>query len=207
MYTIAVKIEGFEKRRRSTAFVHIIIGFFLLIKCFDLHKYYEEKSLTLVLPFAFVATLSLFYGFFRKRFDAEARHNTALRFLQTITFLTFGFLMYRLGKTIDYIGLFLWAFLTLILFFTERKVFQETDIRLTEEGIKVPGSYRDHLVQWSILESVTVRHDFITLFHHGKKYLQYQVMQDLSELEIVKMNAFCKEKIDAHPDLPEGKAI
>ena len=51
-------------------------------------------------------------------------------------------------------------------------------------------------MEWQVLEEVTVRHDFITLFHQGKKYLQYQVMQDLSELEVVKMNAFCKEQIE-----------
>lgn len=196
MFTIAVKIEGMEKRRRSMALVHIIIGFYLFIKCFDLYKYLLQHSLTPLLPFAFMATVSLFYGFFRKRLDAEARHNTALRFLQTVTFLVFGILMYRVGKSIDYIGLFLWAFLTLILFFTERRVFIETAIRISEKGILIPGSYRDHLVQWNLLESVTVRHDFITLFHYGKKYLQYQVMQDLSELEVVKMNAFCMEKIE-----------
>jgi hypothetical protein len=196
MYTIGVKIEGVEKSRRSMALVHIIVGFFLLIKCFELYNYLNEQSFTPILPFAFVATVSLVYGFFRNRFDPLAKQNSALRFLQTVTFLIFGVLMYRVGKNIDYIGLFLWAFLTLILFLTEKKAFQETNILLTEEGIKIPGSYRDHLVQWTLLESVTVRHDFITLFHKGKKYLQYQVMQDLSELEVVKMNAFCKEKIE-----------
>lgn len=196
MYTIAVKIEGIEKRRRSTALVHIIIGFYLLIKCFDLYKYIGEHSVTPTLPFAFVALVSLVYGFFRKRLDAPAHHNAALRFLQTVTFVTFGVLMFRIGRFIDYFGLFLWAFLTVILFFTERNVFSETSIHITGEGITVPGTYRSHLVKWSLLENVTVRHDFITFFHRGKKYLQYQVMQDLSELEVVKMNAFCREKIE-----------
>lgn len=200
MYTIAIKIEGLDKRRRSTSLVHIIIGFYLLIKCFDLYKYLNEVSTTALLPFVLVAAVSLVYGFFRKRFDITARHNAAVRFLQTVTFLIFGFLMYRIGKSLDYIGLFLWAFLTLILFFTEKKAFEETAMLFTEEGIKIPGSYRNHLVQWTVLESVTVRHDFVTLFHHGKKYLQYQVMQDLSELEVVKMNAFCKEKIEQGAD-------
>jgi hypothetical protein len=40
-----------------------------------------------------------------------------------------------------------------------------------------------------------VREDFITLFHVERKYLQYQVLQDLSTLEVAKMNAFCKEKL------------
>ena len=197
MYTVAVKIEGMDKRRRSTGLIHVIMGFYLLIKTLDLYKYLEEKAITPILLFAIVAVVSLVYGFFRRRLDITAKHNAGLRLLQTIAFLSFGALMYRVGNTIDYAGLFIWAFLAFVLFFSEKRVFQETVLTFTSEGIKVPGSYKEHLVEWKILESVTVRHDFITLFHQGKKYLQYQVMQDLSELEVVKMNAFCKEQIEA----------
>ena len=41
-----------------------------------------------------------------------------------------------------------------------------------------------------------MREDFITLFHIRQKYLQFQVLQDLSTLEIAKMNAFCKEQLE-----------
>jgi hypothetical protein len=168
-----------------------------LIKSLDFYKYLGESSVTPIALFTAVAIISLVYGFFRRRLDITAKHNAGIRLLQTISFLSFGILMYRLGKTVDYASLFLWAFLTLLLFFSEKKIFQETLLYFTNEGIKVPGTYKEHLVEWNVLESVTVRHDFITLFHSGKKYLQYQVMQDLSELEVVKMNAFCKEHIEA----------
>jgi hypothetical protein len=197
MLTVAVKIEGMERRRRSTGLIHVIIGFFLLIKTLDFYRYLGETSVTPIALFAAVAIISLVYGLFRRRLDITAKHNPGIRLLQTIAFLSFGILMYRLGKTLDYTGLFIWAFLTLILFFSERKVFQETLLSFTKEGIIVPGTYKEHLVKWNVLETVTVRHDFITLFHRGKKYLQYQVMQDLSELEVVKMNAFCRENIEA----------
>ncbi|HUC82455.1 MAG TPA: hypothetical protein VMR70_16230, partial [Flavisolibacter sp.] len=197
MYTVAVKIEGLEKRRRNTGLIHVIIGFFLLIKSFDLYKYLGERSVTPVILFVFVGLVSLLYGFFRKRLDPRAKHNAGLRLLQTVAFLSFGMLMFRLGQTVDYASLFVWSFLSLILFFSEKKVFQDTLLTFTEEGVKIPGTYREHLVKWDRLESVAIRHDFITLFHLEKKYLQYQVMQDLSELEVVKMNAFCKEKIEA----------
>ena len=197
MYTVAVKIDGLEKRRRSTGLIHVIMGFFLLIKSLDLYKYLDEKSVTPILPFVAVAFVSLVYGFFRRRLDLPAKHNPGLRLLQVVAFASFAVLMFRIGRTIDVIGLSIWSLLALVLFFTEKRVFQESLITFTEEGIRIPGSYKEHLVDWKVLESVTIRHDFITLFHQGKKYLQYQVMQDLSELEVVKMNAFCKEQIEA----------
>ncbi|MDQ3277832.1 MAG: hypothetical protein M3Q06_05875 [Bacteroidota bacterium] len=196
MYTIAVKIEGMDRRRRSTSLVHAIVGFFLLIKSFDLYNYLDGRSLMPLLPFLLVSVTSLFYAFFRNRVDITAKHNAGLRLLQTVTFFSFAFLMMRLGQSMDYISLFIWGFLTLILFFSEKRVFKETVIQLTENGVVIPGTYREYMVDWQMLEDVVVRQDFMTLFHRGKKYLQYQVLQDLSELELVKMNAFCKEQIE-----------
>lgn len=196
MYTVAVKIEGMDRRRRSTSLVHAILGFFLLIKSFDLYQYLENSSLLPALPFLLVGSVSLLYAFFRTRFDITAKHNAGLRLLQTVTFFSFGIVMFRLGKNFDYISLFIWSILTFILFFSEKRIFKETVINIAETGVLIPGSYRDYLVEWQTLESVVVRHDFITLFHQGKKFLQYQVLQDLSELELVKLNAFCKEQTE-----------
>ncbi len=196
MYTVTVKIEGIDRRRRSTSLVHAILGFFLVIKSFDLYHYLDSRSIVPMLPFLLIGAVSLFYAFFRNHVDITAKHNAGLRLLQTVTFFSFGFLMFRIGRSIDYISLFIWGFLTLILFFSEKRVFKDTVLSFTEKGVSIPGTYRDYLVEWDTLESVVVRHDFITLFHRGKKYLQYQVLQDLSELELVKMNAFCRERIE-----------
>ncbi|HEV7331143.1 MAG TPA: hypothetical protein VGN63_08900 [Flavisolibacter sp.] len=185
-----------DRRRRSTSLVHAIVGFFLLIKSFDLYNYLFGSSLVPLLPFLLVGVMSLFYAFFRNRVDITAKHNSGLRLLQTVTFFSFGFLMMRIGQSMDYIGLFIWGFLTLILFFSEKRVFKDTLLQLTEKGIVIPGTYREYLVDWQTLEDVVVRNDFVTLFHRGKKFLQYQVLQDLSELELVKMNSFCREMID-----------
>jgi len=199
MYTIAVKIEGMDRRRRSTSLVHAILGFFLLMKSVDLYHYIQSRSIVPAIPFIAVGVVSLVYAFFRTRIDITAKHNAGLRLFQTVAFFSFGFVMLRLGKSIDYISLFVWGFLTLILFFSEKRIFNETVLTFSENGVLIPGTYRDHLVAWSSLESVVARHDFITLFHRGKKYLQYQVLQDLSELELVKVNAFCKEQIEKQP--------
>jgi hypothetical protein len=100
------------------------------------------------------------------------------------------------GRPNDYVGVFVFVLLCIVLMFSERRIFQETTIFFTEEGIKIPGYYKDHLVKWEELSEVIVREDFLTIFNTNKKYLQYQVMQDLSTLEVAKMNAFCKEKVE-----------
>jgi len=96
--------------------------------------------------------------------------------------------------------------LCIVLMFSERKIFNDTTVYLNEDGIKIPGYYRDHLVKWNEVSEIVVREDFLTIFKNNKKYLQYQVVQDLSTLEVAKMNAYCKEKVEGQRQKVEAKS-
>lgn len=195
MYSVVVKIDGIESRRRSAGLLHIIIGFFLILKSITYIEYLVYKDVLPVFPFLLIGCFSIFYGLFRKKIDFTYHYNYWLRLLQVLTFTALGMIMVKVGETMDYVGVFAFAFLSMLLLFSERKIFQETALLMDEAGITIPGYYRDHLVKWQELTDVTVREDFITLFHIKQKYLQYQVIQDLSAIEVAKMNDYCREMI------------
>ncbi|HEY0067876.1 MAG TPA: hypothetical protein VGB46_10950 [Flavisolibacter sp.] len=196
MLSITVKIEGVERRKRSASLLHIVAGCFLIAKGADYYRYLGYEDFLPVAPFFTVALISVIYGLFRRRIDPEAQMNYWLRLLQVVTFTILGALMVVAGRQIDYISLFLWTFVTLMLLISEKKLFSETELLLKEEGVLIPGIYRSHVVPWNELTNVIVRQDFVTIFHRDEKYLQYQVMQSLTDLELVKMNSFCREKIE-----------
>jgi hypothetical protein len=109
------------------------------------------------------------------------------------------------GRAIDYMSAFVFALLAFLLIFSEKRIFDETVLLLDEPGIKIPGYYKEHRVLWQDLSEVVIREDFVTIFHKKQKYLQYQVKQDLSILEITKMNAFCKEQIEMKQNNEEAQ--
>jgi hypothetical protein len=195
MFIVTVKIEDIEKRRRSAGLLHIVIGLFIIAKGADHFKYLEYTNIFTVIPIFAIGIISVLYGFFRRKLDITAKYNYALRLAQVICFFILFLVFLNLGRSIDYLGVLLFAGLSVLLLFSEKKIFQETTIYIDKDGIRIPGHYREHLVQWKELTEVVVREDFITMFHVKKKYLQYQVMQDLSTLELAKINGFCKEMI------------
>ena len=197
MYSVTVKIDGIESRRRSAGLLHVVIGFFLIAKGIQYYQATGYKDVIPVIPVLLVASFSLFYGFFRRRIDPPAHYNYGVRLIQIVCFTALGVIMINKARPVDYFGVFVFVVLCMVLLFSERRIFQETTIFIDENGIKIPGYYRDHLVVWEDLTDVRIREDFITIFHIRQKYLQYQVMQDLSTLETAKMNAFCREKIEA----------
>lgn len=196
MYSIAVKIEGIESRKRSAGLLHVVIGLFLIAKGSQYYQLTQYRNFWAIAPFLLIASFSLFYGFFRRKIDLSARYNYWLRLVQVVSFTVLGVFLTQTGRSMDYMGAFIFAFLCIVLMFSERRIFQDTILVIDGNGIKIPGYYREHMVSWSELTQVVVREDFITLFHVKQKYLQYQVMQDLSTLEVAKINAFCKEQIE-----------
>ncbi len=196
MYSILIKIDGIEKRKRSAALLHITAGFFLIAKAANYYQLSNYQNSLPLIPVYLAAGASLFYGFFRKRFDITAEYNTAVRILQLLTFIVLGVLLLKNGSPIDYYSCFIWAGLCTLLLFTERKAFEDTAILIDEKGLIIPGDFSSHKVEWNKLSDVIVRHDFITIFHKDRKYLQFQVMQSLSDLEIAQITGFCKENIN-----------
>jgi len=202
MYNVTVKIDGLDSRRRNASLLHLLIGFFLIAKTADYYRLTEYRQFLPIAPFLLVASFSLFYGFFRRRLDPSGSFNHRLRLAQVVSFAVIGLMLTRFGRPIDYIGVFVFSALSLLLMVSERRIFMETTIRFDEQGILIPGNYRDHLVAWTDLSNVVVREDYLTIFHKKQKYLQYQVLQDLSTLEVAKMNAFCKEQLESQTPVP-----
>ncbi|MDQ3682909.1 MAG: hypothetical protein M3352_07535, partial [Bacteroidota bacterium] len=69
MYKIPVKIEGIERRKRSTGLLHAIAGLFLVSNASTYFKHLNYSDFIFVLPFFIVWVASLVYGFFRLRID------------------------------------------------------------------------------------------------------------------------------------------
>ena len=156
MYSVTVKIEGIESRRRSAGLLHIVIGFFLIAKGADYYRFLDFKTIFPTLPVFAVAFISLAYGFFRRRIDYSSQYNYWLRLLQVVTFTTLGVIFTNLAKPMDYFGVFIFAFLCILLMFSERRIFLETTIFLDKPGVQIPGYYRDHLLKWEELSEVVV---------------------------------------------------
>lgn len=200
MYRVAVKIEGIENRRRSAVLLHAMMGLFLIVKASDYYRLIAYRNFLPVVPVLLVGSFSLFYGLFRRKVDTTHEYNDWLRLLQVLTFAVLGIMLVGVSRNLDYLTTFVFALLSLFLFFSERHLFDEAELFLEEQGIRIPGPSRRELLHWEQLNEVVVREDFVTLFQKKGKYLQFQVMQDLSTLEVAKMNAFCREKIEGREE-------
>ena len=138
MYKIPVKIEGIERRKRSTGLLHAIAGLFLVSNASTYFKHLNYSDFIFVLPFFIVGVVSLVYGFFRKRIDPAARYNYWVRVLQFLSFAILAITFTSFASGVTYFGLILWAIVIMFLMFTERKVFHDTVMHIKDDGIHIP---------------------------------------------------------------------
>jgi hypothetical protein len=195
MHKIPVKIEGIERRKRSTGLLHIVAGFFLIANAGTYNQLLNYEQLPVVVLVYLVALLSLIYGFLRKRIDPLARYNQWIRLVQSLVFALMGVLMINLDKTLTAASLFLWALITLLLLFTERKVFHDTALLLRADGIHVPGYFRNHVLPWQIVEELVLRQDYVTILRKDKKYVQLELLSSIDQQEAEQISRYSQEQI------------
>ncbi|RYD94675.1 MAG: hypothetical protein EOP50_09145, partial [Sphingobacteriales bacterium] len=166
-YAIPVKIESLEKRRRMVGVLHIIAGFYLLATTASWMIQRNFQGLPGALPFGIVALTAITYGIRRKKKDPSGRYNSALRGLEAVAL---GLLALTQSGLAAY-GLFAWTVMTVMLLFSEKLLFQPSEIELTEEGVGLPGSPKPPVLPWNELENIIVRADYLTLFRNDHKYV------------------------------------
>ncbi len=201
MYKIAVKIEGIEKRKRSTGLLHVIAGFFLLSNGSSYFKHLNYTDLIFVLPFFIVGVASLVYGLFRKRIDPGAHYNHWVRTLQFLSFAILAIIFTNFASGVTYFGLILWAIVTMFLMFTERKVFHDTVMQIKDDGIHIPGYFTSDVIPWHIVADFILRPDYVTITRTNLKYVQLELLEKIEADEITAINYFSHEKIVQYSSL------
>lgn len=191
MYSLAVNIDGFQKRRKSTAVFHVLAGCFILIGSANLAKHDQFQHLLSLLPGIIISLASIVYGFLRKRIDPSGKWNSYLRILQLVAFSKLAVSLSGSTNNWEFICMLLWAAISLLLLFSERRIFQDPHIRMNKEGILIPGIMDSHLLHWFEIQDVVIREDFITIFRESNKYLQFELNTDVSEAQRAEMHAFC----------------
>jgi hypothetical protein len=194
MYSIPVRIEALEKRRRMTGVLHAIAGFYLLAVSVGLMMQPKGMGIAALIPFSLVALGAIIYGIFRRRLDPGAKYNSAMRGLEIV-----GMGLLAIGQTgMAAYGLFAWAVLSVMLLFSEKVLFQPAVLELTEAGIGVPGSPKPPVLPWAELENIIVRADFITLFRNDHKFVQLEVTSALEPNVLEGADQFGKLQISKH---------
>lgn len=195
MHRLTIKIEGIEQRKKSTGMLHLAAAFLLIMEGSFYVRFTFFKELVM-LPLFLVAAISLVYGLFRKNFDPVAKKNHWVRMLQFLAFVVLSILMMNIGKEIRAVSLAFFAAIVLVLLFSERKIFHNTDMLIQGDGIFVPGYFTAHHLPWPTIEEVVIRQDYITIFRKNQKYLQFELLKNIPLTELREMTIFCKQQVE-----------
>lgn len=196
MHRLAIKIDGIERRKRSTGLFHIIAGLFLIANAAEFYKQSTYQNFPAVLPIFFVAVVSIVYGLFRNKLDAKAQANHWMRMMQFLMFAVLGILMLQSKMDFRNFTLFMWAVICIFLLFTERKIFHDAFLLVGKNSITIPGYFSNKVVPWSVIENIVVRPDFVTLYYPGNRYIQYEMLVEINDVEIEKVNQFCQQQLE-----------
>lgn len=195
MHRIAIKIDGIERRKKSTGLFHIVAGLFLLVNAAGYFKESQYENFLTLLPVFLVGTGSVIYGLFRNRIDPKANFNHLVRAAQFLMFFILGVLLLKSKVEFQNLILLLWAVICIMLLFTERKIFHDAFLFFNNNSITIPGYFSNKVIPWTVIENIVVRQDFVTIYYPNNRFIQYETLSEINDSEIKKINLFCQQQI------------
>ena len=194
MFDIPVRIEGRESRKRSVAIFHVLAGLFLAANAGLIIKSFGYKLIWALLPIYLISIISMIFAFRLKKVKDPVKSNQWMRMLQMVAFLVSGFILVYYGNSIKSLVLFVWSGICLGLYLMERFIFSKPSLKITDANLQVPSLYSNKIINWEKIESVVIRQDFITINYLNNRYLQLEVINQLTGTEIEQISLFCNRK-------------
>lgn len=192
-YSIPIFFEPFERQKKAARFIHLLAAFLMIANAWgDFNQPTPNLFFTVTqLAAAFIVILFVVAG--KKLFVEWMNSNGLFRIIEALIFLYAAwYFSSRMNMNLMSITQMAAAAGLLFLFFTERKIFHPTNVRMDEKGIYTPNNMADRFIPWSSVENMLVKSDYISINTTKNQFIQFEISSILSEAQMDAANAFCR---------------
>lgn len=164
------------------------------------HYKQQSISITFLVVQMSAAFLVLAFAATGKGFSKETSANHRFfRLLEAAMFIYASVFFYGLNLVFPSLLQAITGAGILILSFTEKNIFEPTQIRISENGIELPHNFKKNIIAWSSISNMIIKNDFISIDTKNNQFLQYEISEMLTDEKIDAINAFCRGKFTASP--------
>lgn len=195
MYQIPIYFEPFIKQKKAARLLHLLTGFLMMANAWGDFKQPTPKLLFVVIQIA-GSLLSILFALSGKRGIPVTKNSNGIFRIMETGVLLFAARYFITEMNLQLMGMLqvLGAIGLLFLFFTERKLFASSFVKIDDKGIATPGNLKDRIINWAQIENMLVKNDFISINTKQNHFIQYETAEVLSELQIDEINEFCREQ-------------
>lgn len=192
-YSIPVLYEPFERQRKAARFLHLLASFLMVANAWGDFKQPTPDLLFVLVQLGAALLILLFVFTGKKIFPNTGTTNSIFRLLGAAVLLYAAWMFYTVMNLTLLGNLQLLAGLGLLfLFYSERFIFANATVTITEAGVRYPSGNRHRQISWSEVEDMRIRNDYISINTRSNQFLQFESAAVLSELQMDEMNAFCR---------------
>lgn len=193
-YRIPIFFEPFEKQKKAARLLHLLAGFLMIANAWGDYHNLTPHLFFIVVQVA-VAILIIAYAFAGKRMQFnQGWSNGMFRLLGAAVLLFASWHFFRENDMLRALLQFFGGAGLLLLFYTERKIYQPCHILIDEKGVHTPNNLKERLIEWKNIENMVIKNDFVSINTIRNQFIQYETAAVLSELQMDEMNAFCRER-------------
>ncbi|HJU45700.1 MAG TPA: hypothetical protein VJ647_02900 [Chitinophagaceae bacterium] len=195
-WSVTVILDAFERRKNNSGLLHLFTGFLLILKTMDWVKKMPADKQWLSFLFLGAGFLFVLFGLWGRRLTASfTTWSKRLFIIEMLCFLALSLLFLPNGKPVDFTFTVAWTLLCCFFYYSEKRTEKPAVVKLTEQGILIPGMFKGKLLPWSQVESIVLRTDYLTINKKTNKYYQFEVAEENGESFIAEFNRYAAGKI------------
>ncbi|MFN4284407.1 MAG: hypothetical protein ACK4E8_00415 [Lacibacter sp.] len=194
-FEIPVLYEPFERQRKAARVLHLLASFLMIANAWGDFKQPTPNLVFISVQMGAAILILLFVFTGKKIFPNTGLTNSIFRLLGAAVLLYAAWMFYTVMNLTLLANLQLLAGLGLLfLFYSERFIFANAAVTISEAGVRHPWRNGHRLLRWSEVEDMRIRNDYISINTRSNQFLQFESAVVLSELQMDEMNAFCRER-------------
>ena len=193
-YHIPIFFEPFEKQKKAARLLHLLAGFLMIANAWgDYHN--STPHLFFIVVQVAAAIMIIAYAFAGKRMVLnQGWSNGMFRLVGAAVLLFASWHFFRENDMLRALLQFFGGAGLLLLFYTERKIYQPCQVKIDEEGVHTPNNLKERLIEWKNIDNMLIKNDFVSINTTQNQFIQYETAAVLGELQMDEMNAFCRER-------------
>lgn len=142
-----------------------------------------------------IATLFFITPFILSKKNKLLIWNTFIRYIESLILGIAGIILLIYHHWLNGINGVCWGMIFVFIAQAEKCVFQPQQIIINTNEIKYSHVLYPISIQWNIIEKIVIRSDYISIFKKNGRYLQFEIIDDLSDQQLKDINELCAKLI------------
>lgn len=195
-FTINIINPVIERRKSQILILHALSSLVIILLLPSVIAIMPSYNTYIITVFCAIAIAFFITPLILHKKNKLQQWNVAIRCSQSFIIAAIGLILLACAKWFSGFSGVLWSVVFVFFTKTERAIFNPQQLFISSMGIRYSTVFKPIIIAWDTVDKVIIRADYFSIFKKNGRYLQFEMVDHLSEDERNAISEQCKKLIE-----------